>query len=232
MRLPRTLAAFAVLAALLTACSTTTTGSGTAPQQPSSGSGHDFPSGSGTTPAPAATSATRTSTPTGSARPPKPLRTDTVHAADGTSFLVSIWAARTDPTCANHAYGKPVIAFLTAHPCVGLRRLLATTTLDTHAVGLAISELGFKGTDPQVYTTAGNFVTLVKRNGTGNLDDLLRDGSRLPAGPSSVPDPDVTTAQAQDAGVEVVDAWYLDRPTSSSDSKLIAMALSLFLQLN
>lgn len=240
MRLPWILTAAAALA-LLTACSSVSNGTGTIGTQPSGTSGSpDFPSGSvndvpsasdtggGT---PTDTGATST-TPTGTATPArKPIRTATATAPDGTTFLVSIWAERTDPTCTNHAHGKPVVSYLTAHPCGGLHRLLATTTVDGHAVGLAISDLGFKGTDPQVYAVAGNFVTLVKKNGTGNIDDLMRSGARLPAGPTSVPSPDATSALGQDAGVEIVDAWYLDGPTASNDPKLVAMAQSLFLQL-
>jgi hypothetical protein len=238
MRLPRTLAAITALA-LLTACSSATNGKGTTSKQTPTGSGSaDFPSSSntGTTPNPTDTSVltpsgSGTATDTGSPRPTKPLRTATVTAPDGTSFLVSIWADRTDPTCTDHAHGRPVIAYLTAHPCAGLRRLLATTTVAGHAVGMAISDLGFKGVDPQVYTIAGRFVTLVKKDGTGNIDDLLRSGYQLPAGPSAIPSPDATSAVGQDAGVEIVDAWYLDGPTASNDPKLVAMAKALFLQL-
>ncbi|MEO6886448.1 MAG: hypothetical protein ABI232_09220 [Jatrophihabitantaceae bacterium] len=145
---------------------------------------------------------------------------------------MSIWVQKADPTCTDHAYGAAVIAYLTKYPCAGLQRSLATTTIDGHAVGMAISDLGFKGTAPTVYQTAGNFVTLVEKDGTGNLDDLLRDGYRLPAGPSSVPDVDAFSALGQDAGVEIVEAWYLDGPTTSNDPALVAMERSIFLQLS
>jgi hypothetical protein len=235
MRLTRALTVVAALV-LLTGCASVRNGTGTAPTRPSSVTGSpDFPSGSGSgAPSPSDTDVSTspdTGAATSSAPTPKPLRTATATAPDGTTYLVSIWAERSDPTCADHAHGKPVIAYLTAHKCGRLHRLLATTTMDGRAVGLAISDLGFLGTDPAVYKTAGAFVTLVKKNGTGNIDDLMRSGSRLPAGPSSVPSPDVTTAQSQDDGVEIVDAWYLDGPTASSDPKVIAMAQALFLQL-
>jgi len=183
MRLSRTLTVVAALV-LLTACSSVRNGTGTAPTVPSGATGSpDFPSGSGSgAPSPSDTggsTAPDTGTATSSAPAAKPLRTATVTAPDGTTFLVSIWAERSDPTCADHAHGKPVVAYLTAHKCGGLHRLLATTTVAGRAVGLAISDLGFLGTDPAVYKTAGAFVTLVKKNGTGNIDDLMRSGSRL-----------------------------------------------------
>ncbi|MEO8889177.1 MAG: hypothetical protein ABI301_07320 [Jatrophihabitantaceae bacterium] len=225
--------------ALLTACSSATDGQGRPPTRPSTGAtSGDFPSSADTpTPSDATPSDSTPSTPagstdTGSPAPSKRLRSVSVTAPDGTGYLVDIWAERTDPTCTDHAYGQPVVDYLNAHACGGLHRLLATTTVDGRAVGLAISDLGFKGVDPQVYTTAGQFAVLVKQNGTGNIDDLMRSGSRLPAGPSAVPNPDVTTAQAQDDGVEIVDAWYLTGATESTDPALITMATSLFLQLN
>lgn len=165
------------------------------------------------------------------APPTTPLRTVTVRNADGTSLLVSIWAQKSDPTCVDHAYGAAVIAYLTKYPCSGLQRTLATTTVGGRAVGMAISDLGFRGTSPSVYRTVGDFITLVKQDGTGNLDDLLRDGYRMPAGPTAVPDVDAFSALGQDAGLEIVDAWYLDGPTPPNDPTLLAMEQSLFLQL-
>ena len=59
----------------------------------------------------------------------------------------------------------------------------------------------------------------------------MREGYRLPAGPSSVPQPDAFDALGQDAGVVVTDAWYLDGPTPENDPRLVKMARDLFLQI-
>jgi hypothetical protein len=229
MRLPGTVSVVAVFV-LLTACSSATNGTGraltpapstTAPKSSSS----PAPVESSTSPAPATSS--------DAGQPPaKPLRTVTVTGTDGaTSSAVSIWAEKTDPTCTDHAYGTPVINYLKAHTCTGLHRILATTTLGDQAVGLAVSDLGFKGNAPQVYQTAGRFEELVKKDGTGNIKDLLREGYRLPAGPAAVPFPDAFSALGQDAGVEILDAWYLTGSTPDNDPKLVALEQSLFLQL-
>jgi hypothetical protein len=232
----------------LTACTTSTqgTGHGGPVHSGSSGKSADFPAPTALATSPVGTAPVETATPlptdttpasaSASASPgthpvpSAPLHSATVTAPDGSSYLVQVWASVQTPTCVDHAYGQPMIDFLRAHKCFGLSRRLATTTVHGHAVGLAISDLGFTGRDPGVYKTAGDFVKLVTRNGTGNLVDLLHDGYRLPAGPTAVPSPDAFSAQGQDAGVEVVDAWYLDGPTRENDPELVTLAQSIFLQ--
>lgn len=152
-----------------------------------------------------------------------------MHGSHGT-YVIKVWAQVHTATCADHAYGTPVINYLKANPCGGLDRLLATTVVDGHRVGFAQSTLGFRGVDPQVYEVAGNFRALVTKDGTGNLDDLFRDGYRLPSGPQHVPSPDAFSALSQDAGVTVVDAWYLDRATPENDQPLVRLATDIYLQ--
>jgi len=45
-----------------------------------------------------------------------------------------------------------------------------------------------------------------------------------------VPSPDAFSAVGQDAGVTIVDAWYLDEPTPDNDPALVKMAHDIFLQ--
>jgi hypothetical protein len=196
--------------AVLSGCATSTNGTGSGGNSPSS---------------PTSASVSVTVQPAPSA----PVRTATVHAGSAT-YLVKIWTETTNADCAAHAYGTPVISYLKAHPCSGVTRLLATTTVNGKAVGFAQSAIGFKGTAPDVYTTAGNFRVLVTQEGTGNVNDLLREGRRLPSGPTAVPSPDAFSALGQDAGVTIVDAWYLDQPTPDNDPPLLKMAHDIFLQ--
>jgi hypothetical protein len=220
------------------ACSTTTGGSGGAVPADSGArssfapqSGPAFTSSLSVTTT--ATSFTATApAPSTHPVPSAPLRTDTAQGQNGTTYRVDLWAEVNTPTCADHAYGAPMIAFLRAHQCVGLTRKLATTTVSGRGVGLAISDLGFRDPDPASYRSAGQFVTLVSKDGTGNLDDLLREGYRLPSGPTRVPSPDAFSALGQDNGVEVVDAWYLSGPTPDNDPALVQLAQSIFLQLH
>src|SRR5207302_262514 len=104
--------------------------------------------------------------------PAVPLRVVTVNSVDGSrSYDIKIWFEVQNDECADHAYGTPVIQYLTAHPCHGLDRILATTEVNGKAVGFAQSSLGFVGNAPAVYQTAGDFATLERKDGTGNVND-------------------------------------------------------------
>jgi len=154
----------------------------------------------------------------------------TAHGSNGTTYVVKIWAEKEVTNCAAHAYGAPVISFLRRHPCFGLRQVLATTTVNGKAVGFAQRSIGFRGGMNRSYRAAGEFRNLVTRSGTGNLDDLMREGYRLPSGPSTVPFPNAFSALGQDNGVTVVEAWYLHGPTPDNDPPLVRMAEDIFLQ--
>jgi hypothetical protein len=236
----RFLGAVAALAgcAALAACSSTTSGNGqigNASTRPA----HDFPSSVApvstpaapvTSGAPATTPAVTTPAASIQPAPSAPLRTVTVHATDGTTYVIRIWQHVEDPTCFDHAYGAPVISFLTKHPCFGLVRYLATTTVKGRPVGFAESSTGFAGTASNPYKYSSAFVTLEKSDGTGSIDDLLRDGYRLPSGPTSLPSSEAFDVLGQDEGVAIYDAWYLDGSTPNNDPALIKMTQDIFLQ--
>ncbi len=162
--------------------------------------------------------------------PAEPLRTATAQATGGTTYVVKVWADVKNSTCFDHAYGQPVITFLTEHPCTGLERLLATTTVHGRPVGVAISETGVTGTASDPYKYAGEFRQLLERDGTGSIDDLLRDGYRLPNGPARLPGHEAFSVLGQDNGVDIFDAWYLDGSTPDNDPALIKMTQDIFLQ--
>lgn len=234
MAYARLVAATAVLA-FVSGCATTTNGSGsggpsktrTAPA--SSSVSTPEPSSSTSEPTPSATVTTSNVIP-----PPRvPLRIVGISTTvSGKSYTIKVWVDRKDPTCADHAYGTPIVNFLKAHPCTGLQRLLATTTVNGRGVGFAESRLGFSGEADTSYQTAGDFIKLVSAEGTGNITDLLTEGYRLPSGPSSVPSPDAFNALGQDAGVIVDDMWYLDGSTPANDKALVQFARDVFLQFN
>ena len=164
--------------------------------------------------------------------PSSPVREVHVTSTDGKrSYDVKVWWQVDSEQCADHAYGTPVVQYLTAHPCQSMVRLLATTTVAGKAVGFASSSLGFIGNAPQVYKIAGNFAALEARDGTGSVNDLLREGYRLPSGPSALPSPDAFDVESQDSGVTIVDAFFLTGPTPNNDPALVQMAKDLYLQL-
>lgn len=220
--------------ALLIACSTTTSGSGRASTPQTSASTPGFPSTTQaeTTAAstPPASESAATGGPTVIPPPDTPLKTVTVHAPDGKTYVVKIWADVKNDTCFDHAYGAPMITFLTQHPCFGLRRYLGTTTVGGRPVGFAESSTGFPGTPKDLYGEAGKFAQLEQQDGTGSINDLLREGYRLPSGPTSVPSSEAFNVLGQDQGVTVWDVWYLDGGTPNNDPALIKMTQDLFLQ--
>lgn len=163
--------------------------------------------------------------------PSTPIREKTVTSPDGKrSYDVKVWVEVQSSTCADHAYGMPIIQYLTAHPCQGLDRILATTVVNGKDVGFAQSSVGFVGNAPDVYQVAGKFASLERANGTGSVNDLFRDGYRLPNGPASLPSPDAFNVQSQDSAVTIVDAFYLGTSTPNNDPALIQMAQDIYLQ--
>lgn len=229
------LAASAVLAVgLLTACASTTNGTpGRAPAPSrlpppphSSAPRVSLPASTTATPPVVSTPPAGTTHPV----PTTPIRTTTVTASDGSVYAISVWAENHSTDCAAHAYGE-VAQFLAAHDCTGIKQILATTAINGRAVGFAQNSVGFGGGMNASYRAAGQFRALVTEDGTGNLNDLLREGYRLPAGPDHVPYPDAFNALGQDAGVVVTDAWYLVGPTRPNAPPLEKMAEAIFLQI-
>jgi hypothetical protein len=228
----RVLAGLALAGAVGAGCSSTTNGTGRAaitPTRPSTSTTHGFPSVQPVTPT-ASVSVPTTPAATIHAAPSQPVRTAVVHAPDGTTYVIKIWWDVKNDTCFDHAYGQPIITFLTEHPCTGLERYLATTTVHGRPVGFAESATAFPGTARDPYRWAGRFVTLENANGTGSLNDLLREGYRLPSGPTAVPGGEAFNVIGQDQGVTVWDAWYLNGPTPTNDPALIKMTQDVFLQ--
>lgn len=241
MRIHRGLLLAATVPALLAGCATATSGHAA----PASIPGPVLTDAPASSPTAAATPAiTAPGTPSGTdptsagpdkpsvtvvPAPSKPIRVATVTAADAT-YTVEVWAQAQDKDCAAHAYGQPVIHYLLSHSCLGVNRLLATTTVNGRPAGIAQSTVAFGGAQPTSYRAAGDFRALVSQDGTGNINDLMREGRRLPAGPDAVPSPDAFAALAQDNGVVIVESWYLDGPTPDNDPALVKMAQETILQ--
>ena len=220
---------------VLAACASNNVGLGSV----ASGSGvssatSTAPAGSASTPATTPSSSPSTSaTPAVTVKPAPstPVRQVSVTSADGKrSYDIAIWWQVNTADCAGHSYGTPVIQYLTANPCHGMTRLLATTTVGGKAVGFAQTSLSFIGNAPQVYQTAGSFAALEEKDGTGSVNDLLREGYRLPSGPASLPSPDAFDVESQDSGVTIVDAFYLSGPTPNNAAPLVQLARDIYLQ--
>jgi len=161
--------------------------------------------------------------------PSKPVRTATV-TSGAHNYVIEVWAEVRNATCADHAYGQ-VATFLTQHPCRGMTRQLATTYVNGKAVGFAVTAIDIPGSDAQhLYDNADAFSKLENAEGTGSVNDLMREGYRLPSGPTAVPSPDAFRTLGEDAVVTFYDIWYLNGPTPTNDPALLQMAQEIFLQ--
>lgn len=159
-----------------------------------------------------------------------PQRTVTVTGTtSGRTYTADVWGSDTVTDCAAHAYGAPIIRFLRAHPCNPTHRVLATVRLDGREVALSSISTSFHGTGPDAYGAAARFVKLELANGTGSLNDLLREGGHIPGVSGGIPAHEAFSVLAQDIGVDILDAWYVHGGTVDQDPRLVALEQDLFL---
>ena len=188
---------------LVAGCSSSTRGTGAL------ASGVAAASTSRSAPSPAATSGSagrsRSSTPSRPAPPSSaghpvpghPVRTATIVGASGRTYVIKVWAGqprdRLLAACLRRAGDRVPDSSTT---CRAVTRLLATTRVGGRDGRLRPERVVFAGaTAEQAYSAAGNFRTLVSKDGTGNINDLLRE--RLPAAGGSAitcPSPDAFNA--------------------------------------
>ena len=163
--------------------------------------GRDSGPGSGGTPSrPAATAATTSSS-----------------AGRGTPTGWQLRAADDQTNCAAHSYGQ-VQVFFARTPCSGMHRSLFSTEQGGRAVVVAASSVTFADAGK-----AGEYLRLVTSDGTGNVNDLLREGSRYPGSPSKLPP--AAFASRQDGNrVLVAEAGFIEGPSDYSDATLQAAA--------
>ena len=90
-------------------------------------------------------------------------------------------AADDQTNCAAHSYGQ-VQVFFARTPCTAVHRSLFSTTTGGRAVVVAASTVTFASPGQ-----AAEYLRLVTSDGTGNVNDLLREGSRYPGSPSKLP---------------------------------------------
>lgn len=174
------------------------------------------PTSNGTTGGPTSSSAASSGT-----APAKPIATQLVQGVNGASYQVDIWAFASDKDCAAHAHGDAVVAFLTQHPCAGMRRLLATTSLNDRKVAFAAEAVDLPGgTTDRPFATSADFQDLISTPADGGPNDLLRDGKRIPGGPTALPGDAVFSYGGQDSAVYTLHGWYLGAATGSDAGPL------------
>lgn len=125
-----------------------------------------------------------------------------IRAAGGYQFTQH--AARPDTDCAANAYGK-VAEFFRGTPCTKLDRTLYSTTMDGRLVVASVSVVQMP-----TEQAATDLKKLADTNGTGNVNDLLRAGVRVPGGPESFTDAGYASTR-DGATVVIAEADFADR---------------------
>lgn len=84
---------------------------------------------------------------------------------------------------------------------------------------------------PQLIPTgvATQFKKLEQRDGTGSINDLLREGHAIPGIASRIPEHEVFDVGGQDNGVYIFDVWYARGTTGDHDPALTKLVLDLYL---
>jgi hypothetical protein len=147
----------------------------------------------------------------------------------GTRYVAHVYASDTITDCAAHAYGARMIAFLRAHPCRLAHRVLATVDADGRTVVLSAISTSFGGSGADPYSGASKFRELEEADGTGSINDLLREGHHIAGVASRIPPTEAFQVVGQDQGVTVFDAWWAIGTTPDQAPALVNLEQDLFL---
>ena len=219
--------ALAVVGAV--SCSSTVSGQGSAGPRSTGGSTTpDFPSQSGPpSSSPAGPTTGPASSPTPS--PSASYKVVTVHGTgSGRTITARLYASDSILDCAAHAYGR-IVAFLRRHACHVTHRILATTDLGGRTAVVSAISTSFAGTASDPYGVTAEFIKLERSDGTGSINDLLREGHAVPGVATHIPQHEVFQVLGQDDGATIFDAWYVQGSTGDRDKALKNLEVELFL---
>jgi hypothetical protein len=118
-------------------------------------------------------------------------------------------AVQVDGTCAGHAYGETA-AFLAELDCTGLSRALYSTQIDGAAVVVAVARVRMPDAG-----AARDLQALTDRNGSGNVNDLLREGVRYTGSPDALSGAEYASAVSGTA-VTIVESAWVDEDTEGA----------------
>ena len=119
--------------------------------------------------------------------------------------------------CVAHSYGQVQI-FFAKTACSSLHRTLSTTEQGGRSVVIAESVVTF-----DTEAKAARYLVLVTADGTGNISDLLREGTRYPGSPSKLPTA-AFASRRDGTRVLVAEAAYVEGASGPQDPRLQAVA--------
>lgn len=132
-----------------------------------------------------------------------------------TGYAVKVTDVITD--CAEHSRGKAKSSFK-AENCLRATRLLATGVVGGRPVLYVVSRIEMATSD-----AAASVKQVLDGNGTGNLNDLLREGKTYPGAPYEMPISGYASVQ-NGTMVTVAEAGFVDDGRSSSDDPALRSA--------
>jgi hypothetical protein len=127
-------------------------------------------------------------------------------------------AADSQTDCRAHSYGQ-VQTFFVSTPCTTVQRSLLTTNQGGRTVVVASYVVSFDSA-----TKATKFKALVTADGTGNINDLLREGVQFSGAPAQLSVGAAFASRQQGARVMVAEASYTNGTSSADDATLKSAA--------
>ena len=144
--------------------------------------------------------------------------TPTSPAASGAApavYAVQVTDVITD--CASHSHGQTKNSFQNEN-CVKATRFLATGQVSGRPTIYVVSRIQMASAQ-----AAASVKQVLDATGTGNLNDLLREGKTFPGAPNTMPDSGYASVQT-DTVVVVAEAGFVHGPSSYTNPALRAAA--------
>ncbi|CAA9234914.1 MAG: hypothetical protein AVDCRST_MAG57-1225 [uncultured Blastococcus sp.] len=133
----------------------------------------------------------------------------------GVEFTVQ--AVDLDDTCVGHAYGETATFFATSD-CAALSRALYSAMVDGQPVVVSVSRVQMPDT-----AAARSLQALTDRTGSGNVNDLLREGVRYTGSPAELSGAEYASA-VSGAGVTIVESAWVDEDSGGSSDRVDEVA--------
>jgi hypothetical protein len=140
-----------------------------------------------------------------------------VQTVGGVRFTVE--AVQADETCVGHAYGDTA-EFLDADDCAALSRALYSADVDGEPVVVSVVRVQMPDNG-----IARELQALTDRNGSGNVNDLLREGVRYTGSPAELSGAEYASAVSGPI-VTIVESAWVDEDAEGSSADIDHIATS------
>jgi hypothetical protein len=146
---------------------------------------------------------------------PTPAAAPTPARPAPAGYAVQVTDVITD--CANHSYGRTKRSFK-AHNCVTAKRSLATGQVNGRQTLFVMSRIEMASVG-----AAASIKEILDSDGTGNLNDLLREGESFPGAPGKMPSSGYASVQTGKV-IVVTEAGFADGGPSSNTTPALRTA--------